>query len=82
MRAAYSPEMVENLEHQLLNSLRPIQPDQQFVEHLHDRLTTTPTISLEQRGHAAFGLLLVAFSLLSGVLLIWLMRLLRPAEAS
>jgi hypothetical protein len=82
MPAAYTSALVENLEQQLQLSLRPIQPDQQFVDHLHNRLTTSPTISLEQRGHAAFGLLLIAFSLFTGVLLIWFMRLLRPSPDS
>jgi uncharacterized iron-regulated membrane protein len=76
MRAAStrSPEVVEYLEKQLTQSLRPVTPSQEFVSHLHTRLTTpTPTV-LERREHTAFGLLLMAFSLLSGVFLIWLLR--------
>lgn len=71
---ASSPEAVENLEDQLKRSLRRVEPREEFVGHLHDRLTTPPAMTVERRTHAAAGLLFVAFSLLSGVLLVWLMR--------
>ena len=81
MRAAlsHSPEMVMDLENQLKRSLRPVQPSTEFVGHLHERLTNPPTMIIERRQNTAFGLLLVAFSLLSGVFLIWLMRQFRAA---
>jgi hypothetical protein len=76
MRASIvnSTDLVEKLEQQLMESLKPVQPRTEFVDRLHTRLTTPQTILLERRESAAFGLLLVAASLLTGVLLIWLRR--------
>lgn len=74
-----SPEAVENLENQLKRSLRPVAPREEFVGHLHDRLTSPPEMTVERRTHTAMGFLLVAFSLLSGVFVVWLMRQLRAA---
>ena len=72
---------VENLEIQLKRSLRPVQPDPQFVDHLHTRLRTPTTTVLERRNNLAFALLLAAFSLFSGVLLVVILRLLRSTPA-
>ncbi len=79
--AAYanSPDIVNNLENQLKLSLRPVQPNPEFVGHLHSRLTTPAIMTIERRENAALGLLLVAFSLMSGVLLILFLRHLRAA---
>lgn len=74
-----SPEIVENLEKQLKVSLRPVQPNPEFIDHLHNRLTSSPAMTLE-RQNTVLSLLLVAFSLLSGIILIWVMRHLRSAE--
>ena len=82
MHAAHSSEQVEELEQQLLHSLRPVHPNPQFVDHLHDRLTTSPSIGLERKSYTAISLLLVAFSLLSGALVVWLVHLLRPSPVS
>jgi hypothetical protein len=69
-----APEAEMNLENQLKRSLRPVKPDPEFVGHLHNRLTTPVEMTIEQSQNTAFGLLLVAFSLMSGVFLIWLLR--------
>lgn len=77
---------VESLEKQLKLSLRPVAPSPDFVDHLHDRLTVPVDTTLERRRHTAFSLLLVAFSLVSGIFVIWLTRHLRkpiePAPAN
>ncbi len=67
------------LENQLMLSLRPVQPSAEFVGHLHNRLTTPVLTTIERRQNAAFGLLLLALSLASGVFLIWLLRQFRAA---
>ena len=72
---------VLNLENQLKQSLRPVKPNQEFVEHLHTRLTTPASMTIERRENVAFSLLLVAFSLLSGVFLIFFMRQMRSGVA-
>jgi hypothetical protein len=69
-----SAELVEKLERQLMESLKPVQPRTEFVDRLHTRLTTPQTMVLERRESAVFGLLLVAVSLLTGVFFIWLRR--------
>ncbi len=71
---APSPEAVEFLENQLKRSLRRVEPREEFVDHLYDRLTTPPSMTVERRTNTAVGLLVVAFSLLSGVIVVWLMR--------
>lgn len=68
---------VESLENQLKLSLRPVRPNPDFVDHLHDRLTTPVSTTLEHRQNAAFSLLLVACSLVSGIFVVWLMHHLR-----
>jgi hypothetical protein len=83
MSAAYiyanSPDAEENLENQLKRSLRRVEPNPEFVGHLHNRLTTPVEMTIERRQNAGFFLLLMAFSLMSGVLLVWLLRQLRAA---
>ncbi len=69
-----SAEIVDKLERQLMDSLKPVQPRAEFVNRLQTRLTTPQTTVLERRESAAFGLLLVAVSLLTGVFFIWLRR--------
>ena len=76
---APSPAAVENLENQLKRSLRRVEPREEFVDHLHDRLTTPPAMTVERRTNTAVGLLVVAFSLLSGAFVVWLMRQFRAA---
>lgn len=71
-----SPMVVEDLEQQLLFSLRPVQPSKEFVSHLQQRLTTPPAMTVE-REYKILGLLMVATSLFTGLLLVLLMRRLR-----
>ncbi len=74
----YAPENhVDILEKQLQNSLRPVRPNEDFVDHLHNRLASPVSMSVERRNNTAISLLLVSFSLLSGMLLIWLLNRLR-----
>lgn len=68
---------VLSLENQLKQSLRPVKPNQEFVDHLHTRLTTPSYTTIERRENIALSLLLLAFSLLSGVFLVWSLRHLR-----
>jgi hypothetical protein len=72
---------VENLEFQLKRSLRPVQPDPHFVDHLHTRLRTPSITVLERRNNLVFALLLAAVSLFTGVLLLLITRMLRPTSA-
>jgi hypothetical protein len=73
-----SPAIVEDLEKQLLFSLRPVQPSQEFVNHLQHRLTSPPAMTVE-REYRVLGLLLIAASLFSGLMMVLLMRRLRAA---
>lgn len=73
-------ERVDEIEQQLKLSLRPVQPDREFVDHLYTRLTSPSITVLERRESLAFSLLLAAAALLLGVVLIVLMRLLRKNE--
>ena len=77
-----SPELVAALEQQLSVSLRPVRPRSDFVDHLHTRLTTQPAMVVERRQNVAVGMLLVAFSLLSGVILIFSLRRLHNTLAN
>jgi len=69
-----TPDMVEDLEGQLRRSLRRVEPRQEFVGNLYDRLVTPPAMTVERRTNTAYGMLLAACSLLSGVILIWVLR--------
>jgi len=73
------PDTEKNLEDQLKRSLRRVQPSPDFVGHLHTRLITPPVMTIERRQDAALGMMLLAFSLLSGLLVVWLLRQLRTA---
>jgi hypothetical protein len=86
MKAAYIQtsagfQDVESLEQQLMRSLRPVQPNRQFVDHLHSRLTTPVDTTVERRQHLGFSLLLIAGSLASGVFVVWLIRQFRGNPA-
>lgn len=71
-----SSQFVDDLEQQLKFSLRPVQPSPEFVNHLQHRLTSPPEMTVE-REHKILGLLLVATSLFTGLIFIFLMRYLR-----
>jgi len=81
MRATLSSSMGD-LESQLQQSLRKVVPNQEFIEHLHTRLTTPETTSIEKRQSLGLGLFVVAASLLSGILVFWLIKLMRTGETS
>lgn len=71
---------VDDLEQQLKLSLRRVDPNPKFVDHLHDRLTTPSQFIIEHRHSIGIELALVAISLFAGILLIWLLRELFPNE--
>ncbi|MBN1370384.1 MAG: hypothetical protein JW987_00375 [Anaerolineaceae bacterium] len=65
-------EAIYQLEQQLQNSLRRVQPDPQFVQQLQYRLANPgPTLSAPRT--AGVGLLLTALGIAGGVLLLWLL---------
>ncbi len=83
MSAAYAyanpTDLDSALENQLKLSLQRVQPNPEFVGHLHDWLTTPSTTTIERRQNTALCLLLAACSLAGGVLIIWLLRQLHAA---
>ncbi len=79
MRPTISAEGVEELEQQLALSLRRIEPKPEFVDHLHYRLKTPATMTLERRHSFGIGLLLTALSLTAGIFLIVILRQFRAA---
>jgi len=79
MRNAISSETVEELEQQLALSLRRIEPNPEFVHHLHYRLKTPAAMSVERRQSLGMSLLLAALSLTTGLLFVWLLKQLRAA---
>lgn len=81
MRSDFKTAGVDELERQLMQSLRKVEPNPVFVDHLHTRLTDPSRPSIERRQSLGVSLFLVAASLISGILLIWLMRLYRPGAA-
>jgi hypothetical protein len=69
---------VNDLEQQLMFSLRPVQPSPEFVNHLQHRLTSPPSMTVE-REYKIFGMLMIAASLFTGAMLVLLLRHLRSA---
>jgi hypothetical protein len=82
MRATFSPNAVDDLEQQLKLSLKKVEPNPAFVDHLQIRLTNPVQLSVERRQSIGLGLLLIAGSFMSGIVLLLLMRQLRPASSS
>lgn len=74
--------LVERLENQLQRSLRPVQPDPIFIGHLHNRLQSPSDLIIERRQNTALGMILLAASLLSGFVLIFLLRQNRSASGT
>ncbi len=68
-----NPMALADFELQLQSSLQPVNPDPDFVYTLKRRLISPETVVLE-RESKAFSLLLIAFGLLSGVLLLMVGR--------
>lgn len=81
MRSAASVTLVDEIEQQLKQSLTRVQPDQEFVNHLHSRLQHPSQLSIEKRQSLGLGLLLITASLFSGIVFVFLMRLFRPASS-
>lgn len=79
MHPTSSSETVEDLEHQLALSLQRIEPNPEFVNHLHYRLKTPATTTIEQRQSLGLGLLLTALSLAVGISLVVILRQFRVA---
>lgn len=83
MSEAYTrrSESVETLEAELRRSLKPVRPNQDFVDKLQTRLAEPVSMTVERRSTAGLSLLLVALSLLSGVMIVWGMRRTRASAA-
>lgn len=81
MRSAMTVTLVDEIEQQLKQSLTRVQPDQEFVNHLHRRLKHPSQLSVEKRQSLGLGLLLITASLFSGIAFVFLLRLFRPASS-
>ncbi len=68
-----NPAALAEFELHLQSSLQPVKPDPEFVYTLKRKLVSPDTVVLE-RESKAFSLLLIAFGLLSGVLLLMVGR--------
>lgn len=68
-----NPMALADFELQLQSSLQPVNPDPDFVYTLKRRLISPESVVLERQSKA-FSLLLIAFGLLSGVLLLMIGR--------
>ena len=70
-------EILSGLEKNLERSLRPVQPNQEFVHRLRSRLVNPQTTILERYASNSLGapvLFLVGFGLAVGVFLVWAVR--------
>lgn len=61
------------LEDNLLNHLRPVQPNPEFIVKLGDRLLGRKNIQIENNKFG-FAFLLLSLGLFLGVFLVWLVR--------
>lgn len=74
---------VDDIEQQLQSSLRRIDPNPRFVDHLHTRLTRPVDMEIEQRRtYLMLAYLTVAAALFSGALAIWLWQFLRGRQST
>jgi hypothetical protein len=74
------PDLFSTLENDLQRSLRPVQPNPEFVNRLHTRLVNPNTTLLERHAPQAVtapAFFLVGFGLAVGLLLIWGIRQIR-----
>ncbi len=62
------------LERDLRNSMRPVQPRREFVEHLERRLTRAPRTVLEDRSGQMAWLMGVVGLLIGLMLVMWLRK--------
>ncbi len=72
-----SMDIFSKLETNLQRSLNPVSPNPEFITHLHQRLTRPATVILEQPGKGPIWILVVVGGLVSGVVLVWLLRRLK-----
>jgi hypothetical protein len=79
MPTSYPTEAVEELEHQLVRSLQRIEPNPEFINHLHYRLKTPATTTIERRHSLGIGLFLTALSLVVGLFLVVILKLIRAS---
>ncbi len=75
------PDVDLALENKLKMSLRPVRPNPDFVDNLHTRLSS-PQVVLEKQRNRALSMLLVAMSLVGGVILLWISRRWRHPTAA
>lgn len=61
------------LENNLVNHLRPIQPNPEFIVSLGERLLGKKNIQIENPKYG-YAYILVSLGLFFGVLLVWLLR--------
>jgi hypothetical protein len=64
---------ISSLEKQLSESLRPIQPDQLFIDQLQKKLERTQAVALE-RCDPHTGLVIIGAGLVTGLLLLWFIK--------
>jgi hypothetical protein len=74
-----SNDRINSLEQDLERSLRPVQPNPEFVNRLHNRLVTPAAMVVESRRSPAYslGAFLVGIGLAVGLFLVWVIRQLR-----
>jgi hypothetical protein len=75
-----SSEYFSSIESELQRSLRPVQPNPEFVTKLHSRLVTPASTILERRPSQSLAtpaMLLVGFGLAVGLFVVWAIRQLR-----
>jgi hypothetical protein len=61
------------MENSLLNNLRPVQPNPDFIQNLGRRLLGSNNIYIEDRNHG-FAFVIISLGLFFGALLVWLFR--------
>ncbi len=61
------------MENSLLNNLKPVQPNPDFIINLSRRLLGSKNIYIEDRNHG-FAFVLISLGLFVGALLVWLFR--------
>ena len=73
-------EIISSLESTLQRSLRPVQPNPEFVNKLHSRLITPASTVLERHAPKAIttpAFFVAGFGLAIGLFLVWIIRQLR-----
>ena len=61
------------LENELYQNLRPIYPDQDFINRLEERLLRKKTMIVERRDEG-YAIVAIGIGLFVGALLIWMMK--------